>query len=212
MRRVTIPNLSLPRNQAGGSRPATNTPPVKPAMPRSRFVTSLDKIRDLAAEQRRENRQFRQFLKRGRAGSPEEVDALVNQAFAEVSAAVDCTECANCCSICQITVLPDEAEPLARHAGLTVHTFRRRHVVKGDEPGERLMAGLPCIFLEDKLCSIYVDRPVACRDYPNLHTDGFIERSEWILQHIPICPIIYNVYQLLKKRTGFKPSQPKPKA
>jgi Fe-S-cluster containining protein len=56
----------------------------------------------------------------------------------------------------------------------------------------------PCQFLKDKKCSIYKLRPEECNSYPYLHKDNFISRLLGVIENYEICPIVYNVYELLE--------------
>jgi len=71
-------------------------------------------------------------------------------------------QCGLCC-LCQAEVLPPE-RPF----------FRKNHprqLVKKDQPHSHLALALKkgkgsCVFLEDRRCSIYADRPAFCRQFP----------------------------------------------
>ena len=64
----------------------------------------------------------------------------------------------------------------------------------------------PCQFLKDKNCTIYELRPEECHAYPYLHKDDFTSRLFGVIENYEICPIVYNVYELLKLKLNFKTS------
>ncbi len=172
------------------------------------FITDLDTIAALADQQERENRRFRTFLKQGDGGTPEEFDALVAQTYKEVCAAIDCCACANCCRVLQITVVKEEIKRMAEAYDLSVDDFEEEHLMDGGEK-DRVLRAMPCPLLDGNLCSIYRRRPGSCRDYPNLTDAYYLGKSFRILDHVGVCPLVFNALQLLKERTGFAASKPR---
>jgi Fe-S-cluster containining protein len=62
----------------------------------------------------------------------------------------------------------EDMRRLAKHLGLTVTEFQRRHVLEVTRQGEkRIKEGFKsCQFLtEDRLCGVYEARPSDCRGY-----------------------------------------------
>ena len=63
----------------------------------------------------------------------------------------------------------------------------------------------PCPFLgTDNRCTVYESRPTACHDYPYLYKSEFRSRSFMMIDSTATCPIVFNVWQRLKKRLGFR--------
>jgi len=73
----------------------------------------------------------------------------------------------------------------------------------GDK-GQLFLNSKPCQFLKDKKCTIYSLRPEECNSYPYLHKDGFTTRLHGVISNYEVCPIVYNVCELLKRRLNFK--------
>ena len=94
-------------------------------------------------------------------------------------------------------------ERLAKRFGTTARAFERRYV-KLDPFGDKYIAGRPCPFLKDNLCSVYEDRPKACRDFPYLHEKHFTSRSLMMISNTAVCPIVFNVWQALKEKLRFR--------
>jgi Fe-S-cluster containining protein len=62
----------------------------------------------------------------------------------------------------------DDIRRLAKHLGLTVAEFERRHILEVTKTGEkRIKEGFKsCQFLtEDRMCGVYKARPNDCRGY-----------------------------------------------
>lgn len=77
-----------------------------------------------------------------------------------------CQRCGQCCigaSFPSLKLESDEVETLARFCGLSKKQFKKCHT--HTKAGMRYMPE-PCLFYEDKKCSVYYSRPVVCRLYP----------------------------------------------
>jgi hypothetical protein len=63
----------------------------------------------------------------------------------------------------------------------------------------------PCPLLKNNLCSIPVNyRPKDCASYPYLLKRDFTSRLMGIINNYSICPIVFNVYELLKDEVWHK--------
>jgi len=161
------------------------------------FETNLDRVRELAEQKKDENWAFRLHIKDCDI-EEEEIDAIVHRLDAYVSSKIDCRQCANCCRELQATLGREDIARLAQAEGITPEQFERRHLDKSDKPDRLLIRQKPCPFLDGKLCRHYHVRPESCAEFPFLHKDDFTTRSMMALWNLPHCPIVYNVYELLK--------------
>jgi Fe-S-cluster containining protein len=161
-----------------------------------RLETDLKRIGRAARANWVDNWNFRAFLRKHVAGAA--IDAEVHRLNADVSARIDCRTCANCCR--EIFPILDDAdvERLASHLGQTRATLEATHL--RSEGAARVFATMPCPMLRaDGCCGVYDGRPDDCRSYPHLHKDDFLSRAVTIIENYRICPIIYNVYERLKR-------------
>jgi hypothetical protein len=51
---------------------------------------------------------------------------------------------------------------------------------------------------------VYEDRFAGCREFPALHLPFFTKRLFTVMMHYSRCPIIFNVVEKLKMKTGFQ--------
>ena len=168
----------------------------------------LKRIEELGRARDGENWDYRTFLK-GHDMSDAELDALVHDIYAEVSAKIDCTQCGNCCK--QIGPVLDEADisTFARGLQQPVSGFKETYItLHDDSPDEFEFNALPCPFLKDNRCSNYDYRPQTCRSYPHLHKEGFRSRLIGVIDNYSICPIVFNVFEQLKFELG-PPGRPR---
>jgi len=96
--------------------------------------TDPEKIKKLAKEKEDENWRFRSFLKMIDK-SPEEVDAVVQRLYQEISSKIDCAACRNCCKELIPALEEEDIKRLSRAMELTVDQFRDQYVTK-DELGD----------------------------------------------------------------------------
>lgn len=162
---------------------------------------NLDKIKRLAKLRETENMMFRSFLK---AQDENEVDEVVHRINDEVSAQIDCTQCGNCCNLLSPGVTKHDAQKLAKCLHISVDQFRERYAEYDEDEREDYLKDTPCKFLKDKKCTVYQDRPEACQSYPNLHKDNFTSRLLSVVVNYGVCPIVFNVYEELKKEMNFR--------
>ena len=72
-----------------------------------------------------------------------------------------------------------------------------------DFDNDRYLKATPCKYLKDKKCSIYGDRPEDCRSFPHTHKTGFTQRTFGLIDNYSICPIVFNLFEQLKKGITF---------
>lgn len=75
--------------------------------------------------------------------------------------------CANCCRM-NVTITSLEAEQLASVTG------RKAAMVALSRPHQvGKFAGIDCPFLVESVCTVYVDRPLACRNHASYYMSNF---------------------------------------
>jgi len=164
------------------------------------MITDLNQIRLLGKKHRDQNFNFRSYLKMQDSAK---IDKIVHELNKEYSAKIDCTQCGNCCSEMNVNVHKNDIQNLSKHIGITQDEFIKSYTAK-DEDGELCFNQLPCNFLKDKKCAVYELRPQGCIDFPNLHKKNFNSRTLGVIQNYSICPIVFNVFEDLKKRLNFR--------
>jgi hypothetical protein len=157
-------------------------------------------LRRDAREQASRNKYYRQYLKETLPLSNDALDAEVS-ALADVAfERIDCLDCGNCCRRKEIAVTVKDVRRIARALGLTTDQFVRRYVAETRD-GNAYIKGEPCPFLgSDNACSIYADRPQACKDFPYLHERKVRARSLTMLENVGECPIVADVWGRLMKQ------------
>ena len=150
-----------------------------------------------------ENLRFRSFLK---GQDSKTIDKIVHRLYENVLDFIDCTECGNCCIKLETSFQKTELENLCKYLNIDKQEFIDKST-KTDQFGEGdtfWLKSKPCQFLENKKCTIYSHRPEECSSYPYLHKNDFNSRLFGVLDNYGICPIVYNVVELLKLDLNFK--------
>jgi Fe-S-cluster containining protein len=165
--------------------------------------TNLEKIRIHAQEKEEENWEFRAFL-RSSVMPSEELDAIVQRLLGRVSPVIDCKSCANCCKEASPYLDRDDIRTLSRHLGITPALLKKKYIANDGDFADYTFKRKPCPFLETNLCAVYVHRPKECASYPHLHKAGFVTRLYNVVDNCPVCPIVWNVFELLKDELHWK--------
>jgi len=131
--------------------------------------------------------------------APEEVDAIVHRHYREVAGHIECRVCGNCCKVFRPLLKPEDIDRLAGRLKISREAFMKKYIVEYEDGQGWFFKDVPCPFLVDNSCSVYPDRPGICRSYPNLHTGGFVSRLGIVFSSCSVCPIVYNVYEGVKR-------------
>jgi len=165
---------------------------LQPAVP---LMLDPGRVRQLAQEKNDENWKLRAFLKW--SDLPErQIDRLFRRLSAQVSAEMDCTTCAACCRQMSPVFVTTDVERLARRLHLTTEEVHSKYLRETDDGPE--FRSQPCPLLDGTRCSCYEDRPLDCRSYPHLHKRQMSSRLLAVIENATLCPIVYNVVELLK--------------
>ncbi len=157
-----------------------------------------EKIKRISKEKEGENWSFRSFLKTCEIHD-KTVDRTVKKFNQKVKSKVDCRQCANCCLESVPIVSESDIPKIAAKLKISNEQFKQDYLVE-DEDGEGYRFNRePCPFLDGKKCSIYSIRPKGCGSYPPIPENGFKKRLVFIIQHCSVCPIVFNVFEYLKK-------------
>ena len=169
------------------------------------LIREIPLIRRYARRNEDQDYRFRAFLKGDVDLSYAEIDTVVRETTADVWSKIDCLTCGNCCRTLQIVVDDRDIRRLATRLGVTPRQFSEQFVGIAPDKTKHFLS-TPCTFLgADNACSVYEDRPQACRDFPYLHEDHFAARTLMMIENTATCPIVFNVWHSLKQRLRRRP-------
>lgn len=148
------------------------------------------------------------FLKRLKRQPPRDLDHVVHELHEAVFAKTDCLTCANCCKTTGPLWTERDKERVAKRLRLKTADFEAGYL-RLDEDGDWVLRQLPCPFLEaDNACSIYEDRPKACREYP--HTDRVKQAQilDLTAKNALVCPAVSEIVQRMEAIYAEKSATP----
>jgi Fe-S-cluster containining protein len=157
----------------------------------------MDIERYLASAQNKavENKRFLQSLKKKDA---RKVDDTFHQLHEEVFEEIDCLECANCCKTTSPIFYETDIERVAKSLRMKPGDFIE-NFLRIDEDKDYVLKSSPCPFLgPDNYCSVYEDRPKACREYPHTNRKKMIQITDLTFKNTLVCPAVFEMVERMK--------------
>jgi Fe-S-cluster containining protein len=161
--------------------------------------TNLLKIKKIAAMREKENFRFRTFLK---GKDDKKIDSIVYRLHEEIITQIECTACANCCYCLTPNISKADIDVLARLENISSEEFHDAYCET--DFGDIYLKDTPCRYIDGKKCEIYENRPAQCKTFPNTDKPGFTSRSFGMIRYYEICPILFNLIEILKNELRFR--------
>ena len=131
----------------------------------------------------------------------EAMDLQVHALHDKISERTDCLQCANCCRSLGPRITDKDVERMAKTLRMKAADVISKYL-KIDEDNDLVFQSMPCPFLGgDNFCSIYENRPKACREYPHTDRKRFFQIYNLSIKNAYTCPIVYEVLQEITKTT-----------
>ncbi|MBK5279629.1 MAG: YkgJ family cysteine cluster protein [Bacteroidia bacterium] len=155
----------------------------------------LDRFKDVSKNKSLENKKFLIGLKRK---DPRKVDNSFHRLHEEVFEEITCLECANCCKTTSPIFYQTDIERVAKSLKVKPGDFIEKYL-KIDEDKDYVLKSSPCPFLDNEnYCSVYDDRPKACREYPHTNRKKMIQIMELTHKNTMVCPAVLEIVERLK--------------
>ncbi len=156
----------------------------------------LEKFRNQSKKKADENKKFLKGLKKK---NPRIVDDIFHTTHEEVFEGIDCLECANCCKTTSPIFYKADIERLAKSMRMKPADFEVEYL-RMDADGDFVVKNSPCPFLgEDNYCSVYDNRPKACREYPHTDRKKMVQLMDLTYRNTLVCPAVLEIIDRLKK-------------
>lgn len=163
-----------------------------------KLETDIRRIEELTRHNEDEDRRYRYLLERCGL-TIEQVDAIVHRHYRAVSEQIRCQECGNCCRVLRPMLQTEDIDRLARRLGIARADLISEYLVTYENGKQCFFKRTPCPFLVNSACTVYPDRPDSCRSYPGLQKKGFLLDPSLAFSSCSVCPIVYNVYERVKR-------------
>ena len=159
------------------------------------FIAPED-LKARAASARSSQKKLLDKLKKSKpAGLDEEFNRLHEEAFSHIN----CLDCGNCCKTTGPLFTTRDIERLAALFKIKPAAFIEKYL-HVDEDNDYVLNVLPCPFLGlGNFCTVYDDRPNACRQYPHTNQRKMHLIFKETLNNAAICPAVFNILERMKQ-------------
>ena len=154
------------------------------------------RLAELAKSLEHENKLLFKKLKRLNVNN---VDKMFHAAHDLAFEEINCLDCANCCKSISPMITNRDIDKMAKAIGVKPSVFVEKYL-KIDGDNDYVFTQSPCPFLlNDNHCTIYSDRPKACREYPHTDRKRVQQIASITFKNIAICPAVFKVVEIIRK-------------
>lgn len=159
---------------------------------------NLEQFKIQSHNKEQENKRFLSQLKKKDSRM---VDDVFHSLHHEVFEEVDCLQCANCCKTTSPIFYQNDIERVARALKMRPGYFIEKYL-KIDEDKDYVLKSTPCPFLDaENHCSVYEERPKACRAYPHTNRKKMVQITDLTFRNTMVCPAVFEMVERLKNIT-----------
>ncbi len=156
----------------------------------------LNKFQQLSKGKAEENKRL---LKRLKDKDPRKVDDAFHEAHEHAFREINCLSCANCCKTTSPIFYQSDIERAARAVRMKPGAFIEKYL-RVDEDNDYVLKASPCAFLDNEnYCSIYDDRPRACREYPHTDRKKMVQITDLTYKNSLVCPAVFDMLEQLRR-------------
>ena len=127
-----------------------------------------------------------------------QVDKEFHQAHEKVFEELDCLACGNCCRTTSPIFYQNDIERVGKALRMKPGDFIDTYL-RVDDEDDYVLKSSPCPFLgADNHCSVYQDRPKACREYPHTDRKKMVQIMDLTHKNTLVCPAVFEIVERLK--------------
>lgn len=142
----------------------------------------------------------RELFKQLKKVKDRELDSMFHEAHEDVFREIDCLDCANCCKTTSPIFRDRDIDRLSKKLKVRPSQFIDQYL-RMDEDNDYVLQSSPCAFLnEDNTCSVYDDRPAACREYPHTDRKKMSQILDLTYRNTKVCPAVEHIVEKIRKR------------
>ncbi len=129
------------------------------------------------------------------------LDEVFHKNHEHVFNKIDCLDCANCCKTTSPIFRDTDIKRLAKHFRVKPYDFINTYL-KLDTDQDYVLKSSPCPFLweDNNECSVYENRPLACREYPHTNRKNMYQIIELTKKNIEICPAVCEIINEIEQK------------
>jgi uncharacterized protein len=163
------------------------------------FSMNIEEFKVTAEKKKAGNRAFFSQLKSKRYSA---LDDHFHKAHYQTFESVNCLSCANCCKTTSPVFYQRDIERAAKAIRLKPGEFIDKFL-RVDEDKDYVLKQTPCPFLDrENYCSIYQDRPTACREYPHTNRKKIQQILDLTYRNTLVCPAVLKITETVKEKLG----------
>lgn len=148
-------------------------------------------IKDLILEAGRNKRRIDAVFKKLKKMSEKDLDKIIHPLHDKAFDHINCLDCANCCTSISPTLYNRDIDKIASTLRLKPSEVVEQYI-KIDEENDFVFKNSPCPFLmNDNYCSVYENRPKACREYPHTDRNKMVQILSLTKRNAYVCPAVY---------------------
>ena len=149
----------------------------------------IEKLDKAAAEKQLIHKEFTKL----KAKKPKDLDSRFTELHRKAFAKIDCLACANCCKTTSPIFRDVDIKRIAKRLKMRESELIS-YYLRMDEDGDYVLKSSPCVFLQDdNKCSIYEDRPLACREYPHTDRKNMHQILGLTEKNTEVCPAVAEI-------------------
>ncbi|HYC84390.1 MAG TPA: YkgJ family cysteine cluster protein [Chryseosolibacter sp.] len=157
---------------------------------------NLEQFKLQSKNKEQENRKFLASLRRK---DSRKLDETIHAVHHEVFEETDCLTCANCCKTTSPIFYQNDIDRLAKAMRMRPGDFVEKYL-RVDEDNDYVLKSSPCPFLgAENYCTVYEDRPRACREYPHTDRRKMVQITDLTFRNTLVCPAVFEIVERLKK-------------
>lgn len=145
------------------------------------------------------HKEYQLVVNKLKRNKPKSLENTVHQAHDDAFKQIDCLQCANCCKTTSPVFYDRDIDRLAKHLKMKSVEFIAQYLYI-DEVGDYVLKTAPCPFLDyENYCTVYDNRPTACKEYPHTNRKRFYQILDLSLKNTEICPAVVAIFEQLQK-------------
>ncbi len=142
---------------------------------------------------------YDKWIKKAKKIAPRTLDTLFHVEHQKVFQKIDCLKCANCCKTTSPIFRDVDIKRLSKSLKMSESGFIKTYLHM-DKDSDYVLNFAPCPFLGvDNYCSVYENRPLACREYPHTDRKNMYQILDLSRKNTEVCPAVSRIFENLSK-------------
>jgi Fe-S-cluster containining protein len=144
--------------------------------------------------------QLKKMVPKLKKKNPRQLDELFHGLHQQTFKKMDCLTCANCCKTTSPIFREVDIKRISKKLRMHVNQFIDAYL-KVDEDKDYVLKTSPCAFLDsENYCTIYEDRPLACREYPHTNRKNMFQILDLTVRNTLVCPAVSDIMDRIKSK------------